>query len=183
MNGKIKRIAIIGNAGSGKSTLAWRLHTIFKLPVYHLDQYFWKPGWIFPNLDDYQVIHDELCDRDAWILDGMNLRLLQYRIERADIVIFLDIPRYKCFWRIFKRTLKYYGKETPSSAPGCCERFNGEFIRFLKWVWHFKSRYPERIREIVGDVMYEQSEKQFIVVRSQKEVDELVDALRKKHSL
>lgn len=170
----IKRIAIIGNAGSGKSMLAQKLHTIFKLPIYHLDKYFWKPGWVHPDYFEYAKVHSTICEQEEWIIDGMNLRLLEYRALHADMIIFLDIPRYKCFWRIFKRTWKYYGKETPSSAIGCAERFNWEFVKFLKWVWQFKKRYPERICEIVEDVVYDFPEKQFVIVKSQKEIDQLV---------
>ena len=43
------KIAIIGNPGSGKSTLASKLHHILGIPIYHLDQYFWKPGWQRPT--------------------------------------------------------------------------------------------------------------------------------------
>ena len=39
------KIAIIGNAGSGKSTLGFELHKKLDLPLYHLDQYYWKPNW------------------------------------------------------------------------------------------------------------------------------------------
>lgn len=145
----IKQIAIIGNAGSGKSMLANKMHNVFKLPVYHLDQYFWKPGWVEPNRVEYEKVHNALCDKDEWIIDGMNLRFLEYRAQKADMIIFLDIPRYQCIWNIFKRTWNYYGKETPSGAKGCYERFDRAFLKFLKWVWNFKKRYPNQIREIL----------------------------------
>lgn len=163
----IKRITIIGNAGSGKSTLSQRLHNITKLPVYHLDQYFWKPGWQHPDPDEYKKVHDEICDKEEWIIDGMNLRVLDYRIQYADMVIFLDIPRYQCFINIFKRTWRYYGKQTPSSANGCPERFNWAFIKFLKWVWDFKKRYPGKIQGILKHY----SEKKIYILKSRKEVD------------
>ncbi len=169
-----KRIAIIGNAGSGKSVLARKLHDIFGLPLYHLDQYFWKPNWTHPDLQEYKVTHDRLCEREAWIMDGMNLRLLEYRIQKADVIIFLDIPRYLCFWRIFKRVFTYYGKETPSSAAGCPEKLNWKFIKFLKWVWDFKKRYPGRIMELLGQY---KSTKHIYILKSQKEIDELVKEL------
>lgn len=168
---KIKRIAIIGNAGSGKSTLAQKLHLLAKLPVYHLDQYFWKPGWQQPDLAEYKLTHDSLCDKDEWIIDGMNLRVLEYRIQRADMIIFLDIPRYRCFAHIFKRTWKYYGKQTPSSAPGCPERFNWEFIKFLKWVWDFKKRYPSKIKDLFNQYS---NTKQIYILKSPKEIDSFI---------
>lgn len=164
----VKKIAIIGNAGSGKSTLALQLSKITHLSVYHLDQYFWGPNWTHPDYEAYSVIHSDLCDKDEWIIDGMNLRLLEYRVFCADMVIFLDIPRYVCFWRIFKRLFQYYGKETPSSASGCAERLNWNFVIFLKWVWNFKKRYPERIKWTLADYA---GEKEIYVFKKQREID------------
>jgi adenylate kinase family enzyme len=168
----VQRIAIIGNAGSGKSTLARQLHAIFHLPVYHLDQYFWKSGWVQPDPNEYKKIHDALCDKPEWIMDGMNLKLLEYRAKRADIIIFLDFPRYICFWRIFKRTFNYYGRETPSSAAGCSERFDWEFVKFLKWVWNFQKKYPSVIMEVLKNNMG--TNKKIYVLKSQKDIDTFV---------
>ena len=176
-NKEIKRIAIIGNAGSGKSTLTQKLQKITNLPVYYLDQYFWKPGWVRTDPDEYKKSHDAICDKDEWIIDGINLRVMEYRIKRADMIIFLDIPRYICIWRIFKRTFQYYGKETLSSPKGCPERFNWEFIKFLKWVWDFKKKYPPAIKELLKKYS---DEKQIYVFKTQQEVDAFVKNL--KHS-
>jgi adenylate kinase family enzyme len=170
----VKRIAIIGNAGSGKSTLARRLGQMIHIPVYHLDKYFWGPNWTYPNISEYKIIHDELCERNEWIIDGMQLRLLDYRAQRADVIIFLDIPRYVCLYRIFKRTFQYYGKETPSSAEKCPERINWSFFKFLKWVWDFKSKYPTEIKYILDSYS---STKQIYIFRSQLEVDSFVKNL------
>ena len=123
-----KRIAIIGNAGSGKSVLALKLHTLLKLPLYHLDQYYWKPGWERRDAEEYRKMHDDLCDKEEWIIDGVNRKVLAYRFEKADTIIFLDLPRYVCIWRIFKRTFQYFGKETPTGAHGCAERFDARIL-------------------------------------------------------
>lgn len=167
----IKRIAIIGNAGSGKSTLTQKLHAITQLPVYYLDQYYWKPGWVRTDPDEYKRVHDAICDKQDWIIDGINLRVMEYRIQKADMVIFLDMPRYLCFWRIFKRTFAHYGKETVSSPKGCPERFNWEFIKFLKWVWDFKKKYPPAIAELFKKYT---DNKQLYVLKSPEEVDKFV---------
>ena len=173
---EIKRIAIIGNAGSGKSTLTQKLHTITNLPVYYLDQYFWKPGWVRTDPDEYKKMHDAICDKDSWIIDGINLRVMEYRIQRADMIIFLDMPRYLCFYRIFKRTFKNYGKETASSPKGCPERFNWEFIKFLKWVWDFNKKYPTAIMELLQKYS---DQKQIHVFKSQQEVDAFISDFKR----
>jgi adenylate kinase family enzyme len=41
----MRRIIVIGIPGAGKSTFARRLGDKLNLPVYHLDRYFWSPGW------------------------------------------------------------------------------------------------------------------------------------------
>ncbi len=146
---RAKRIAIIGNAGSGKSTLAKQLQSKVHLPLYHLDQFFWKPNWTPPDRAEYKLIHDELCARDEWIIEGVNLSLMEYRLARADVIVLLRIPFYLCVWKILKRTFIYYGKETPSSAPGCKEGLGWKFFSFLKWVWDFEAKYPPKVFELL----------------------------------
>lgn len=172
---KIKRIAIIGNAGSGKSTLAKKLHTIFNLPVYHLDQYYFKPNWVKPDPKEYKIIHDSLCDKDKWIIEGINLKLLDHRAARADMLIFLDTPRYKCYWGIISRTIRYYDKETPTSAPGCKEQFNKAYLRIIKYIWDFDGMYKSKIKEIFAQYA---NTKQIYVLKSRKEIELLLEKLK-----
>ena len=120
----IKRITLIGNAGAGKSFLAQQLHTLLNLPVYHLDQYYFLPGWVKRTPEEYRKIYNRLIDQNVWIIEGINVSIFEERIKKADIVIFLDMPRRICLWRILKRALTYYGKETPTSAKDCHQRFN-----------------------------------------------------------
>lgn len=169
-----RRIAIIGNAGSGKSTLARKVQGFCGLPLHHLDTYFWKPNWTPPNRDEYKIVHDSLCDQDEWIIEGTNLSLWEHRMNRAEVIIVLKIPRILCIWRIFKRTWTYYGKETPSSAAGCREKVDGEFIRFIKWVWNFEPKYRTKIAELFGTY---QHTKKIYVLSSQQEIDVFLEKL------
>ncbi len=164
-----KKIAIIGNPGSGKSTLGLKLHKILGLPLYHLDQYFWKPGWVEPDRDEYQKIHNQLCDRPEWIIEGVSTSFFSYRAEKADVIIFLDIPRYISFYRVFKRALTCWGKVYFSSAKGCPERRPD--IKFLTFIWKFN-----RIRKpIIEDLLEKyKDQKKIFVVRNKKELAELI---------
>ena len=153
------KIAVIGCPGSGKSTLALQLHKILNIPLFHLDQYFWQPGWQRPDRDEFVKIHNALCDGASWITDGMATRYLGYRAERADIIIFLDVPWYICLFRIFKRAFLNFGKVFFSSAPGCPERFPDR--EFLTYVWNFNKEYRPRIDDILEK--YEGQKKIFII--------------------
>jgi len=56
------KISIVGNCGSGKSTLARTLHTALGIPVYHVDQYFFKPEWQASDRTEFGKVHNALND-------------------------------------------------------------------------------------------------------------------------
>jgi adenylate kinase family enzyme len=159
---KTMKIAIIGMPGSGKSTLALELAKKLSLPVYHLDQYFWKPGWVEPDRAEFAKIHNGLCDRNQWIIDGCALRFFEYRIQKADVIIFIDISCLTAFYRVFKRLFENYGKEYFASAKGCPEQ--GPTLKFLKYIWNFNTTQRPEIMRLLD--LYKDTKK-IIVIKSQ----------------
>ena len=127
----MKRIMIIGCCGSGKSTLARRLHLITKLPLYHLDQYYWKKNWTETPKDEWELIVRDLAEKEEWIIDGNYGGTFQPRMDRADTVIYLNYNTVKCLARVTKRVLKYHGKVRPDMPDGCPERFDFEFFHYV----------------------------------------------------
>lgn len=84
----MRRIAVIGCGGAGKTTLSRELGEILKLPVYHLDSFFWNPGWVPTPPEEWRRIQEELVSRDEWIMDGDYGGTLDIRFGRADTIIF-----------------------------------------------------------------------------------------------
>src|SRR5918992_2213979 len=103
----MKRILVIGSGGAGKSTVARRLGQLLDLEVNHLDKFYWKPGWVESPRDEWLETVIELINRDSWIIDGNYSGTLELRLQKADTVVFLDMPRRLCLWRIVKRNLQY----------------------------------------------------------------------------
>jgi hypothetical protein len=60
----------------------------------------------------------------------------------------------------------YHGKETPSSAEKCPERFGWKFIKFLQWTWNFKKRYQPHIIEL----LHSQKHAKIYILRSRQEI-------------
>jgi adenylate kinase family enzyme len=146
-----KKIMIVGNAGSGKTTLAFALHQKVQLPLYHLDQYYWLPDWQRPDFEVFTKIHAELCARDTWILEGIYFKLLPVRMAHADVIIFLDTPRWLCLWRVIKRAIMYAGHVIPGNPQGCKQNlWSMKFVEFLQWVWNFNDRYRENIIQMLA---------------------------------
>jgi len=127
----MNRILIIGCSGSGKTTLTNKLAAQTGLPVIHLDQEYFFPGWKEPKTEDWAKTVEQLAAREQWVMDGNFSGTFKYRMPRADTVVFVDRPTWLCLWRVLKRTLKHHGKVRPGSAPGCSERFDAHFFHYV----------------------------------------------------
>lgn len=166
---KYKKIMVIGCAGSGKTTIAFKLHKKLHLPIIHLDQYYWKQNWQRSDLDEFTQTHDKLCLQDAWIMEGSYMKLLENRAAQADMIIFLDMPRYICLWRVIKRTIFNIGKTIPGNPEDCPqELFTIKFIYFLQWIWNFNNRYKQTTLDLLNKW---KNTKKVYIFTSQKEVD------------
>lgn len=135
----MQRVLVIGCGGAGKTTLAVSLHRATGLPLIHLDELYWRPRWEATPAEEWEARVDELIARPRWIMDGNYGGTLDRRLEAADTVIFLDMPRLVCMRRLLQRRLRYHHRSRPSLPADCPERLS---LEFLWWVW----TYPERRR-------------------------------------
>lgn len=160
----MKRVAIIGSGGAGKTTLAHALGEKTGLPVVHLDRLYWNAGWVETPYEKWLGRQNSFLAQDCWIVDGNYGSTMDVRLAAADTVIFLDLPRLRCLWRIFKRRLKYHNRSRPDMTEDCPERLTGEFLRF---VW----TYPETRRPVILDKLRGLEGKQVIRLQSVREVE------------
>ena len=164
----MKKVLVIGSGGSGKSTVATRLGALLELEVIHLDKLFWRPGWSRPAPEEWLQTVTDLTDRDSWILDGNYSGTLELRVHKCDTVVFLDLSRWLCLWRIVTRGLRYRSGRRPDMAEGCPEKIDLEFVL---WVWN----YPRRTKPKVIKLLREQGEgKQIVWLRSRAEVEKFL---------
>ena len=139
----MKRIMVVGCGGSGKSTLTKELGKVLDIPIYHLDYYYWLPGWVPTPKQEWDEFVIELAAKPAWIIDGNFNRTMNLRLDKADTVIFLDYSRWSCLYGVIKRRLLYHGKTRPDLNEGCPEKLDWQFIR---WVWKFENEQAPIIR-------------------------------------
>ena len=59
----MRRILVVGCCGAGKTTLSRELGEILRIPVYHLDRYFWKPGWVEDSKENFDAALAKLLQR------------------------------------------------------------------------------------------------------------------------
>jgi adenylate kinase family enzyme len=130
----MQRVLIIGPCGAGKSTLATKLGQLLALPVFHMDQLNWQPGWVESSKDEIREKLTTIVVQDHWIIDGTYGGTLAERLERADMVVYLDFPIRLCVTRMLRRVWTYRGRTRPDMTEGCPERFDLPFLFYLlRW--------------------------------------------------
>lgn len=91
----MRRVLVMGPPGSGKSTFARGLGAARGLPVMHLDQAYWRPGWIEAPPEAFREAIEGMAAGPAWIIEGNYTSLalaLAPRLAAADTVVVLDVP-------------------------------------------------------------------------------------------
>ena len=162
------RIAIIGLAGSGKSTFANRLGKKLDRPVVHLDKEYWTGDWKkkYTSKEDWANFQRDLVKSDTWIIDGNYSSSLDIRLERADIIVFFDLPKWQCLWRAFART---FNRSQPFDKPeGAKEKIDWELIKFIL------NYSREEAKALLGKY---KDNRQIFMVKNDKEIAELLTRL------
>jgi len=117
----MKRVAVFGNAGGGKSTLARNLAAITRLPLYVIDMIEFRAGGGRVPREEYQQAHDELIQRDEWIIDGFGGKASAWaRFAVADTLIHIDLPLHIHYRWVTKRFIKGIFKNPegwPENSP------------------------------------------------------------------
>jgi adenylate kinase family enzyme len=130
----MKKIMIVGFSGSGKSTLARQLGEKLNIVPTHMDALYWKPGWAESSTEEHIEKLKPILQRDEWVIEGSYRRVLyRERLHDADTVIFLDMNRFLCFYRVIKRRILYRGRTRPDMGEGCPEKLDFEFAKWVLW--------------------------------------------------
>lgn len=147
----MKRVMISGGPGSGKSTLARALGAATSLPVHHMDQIHYKPGWEPRPLAEKISLAHAVENSASWIFEGGLSATYDHRAARADTLIWIDLPPALRIWRVVKRLATSYGQTRPDAAADCPEQFSRETFAFWKWIWDTRHSHRVRLHRLIAD--------------------------------
>ncbi len=165
MTREMKRVLVIGSGGAGKSSFAIRLAERTGLPLIHLDAEFWKPDRVETPKDEWAAKVEALVSRERWIMDGNFGGTMERRIAACDTVIFLDISRWLCLWRVITRRMRHQGRARPDMTPGCHEKLDASFL------WWILSYPGQRRRWILRRFSTLDPDRRAVVLDSTKAID------------
>ena len=150
----MKRICIIGGSGTGKTTLANNLGQQLKLPIYHIDGIHYLKDWEVRNKDERDRIILEKINEDKWIMDGTYNSTLKQRLEKADLIIYLDYSSIAQIKGALGRFIRNHGKEKQEIA-GCNEQMSWEFFWWVvNWRKNKRQTIIEQLKEVDNDKIY-----------------------------
>jgi adenylate kinase family enzyme len=105
----VKRVSVIGGSSTGKTTVSRELASLLGVPHIELDALHHDAGWQEAPADVLQARVDAALAAapDGWVVDGnYHGKLGTYVLERADTVVFLDLPLRTALRRVTWRTLR-----------------------------------------------------------------------------
>src|SRR5215211_6534429 len=85
------RVLVAGTSGSGKTTLAGIVAGTLALPRIELDALHHGPGWTIRPAFEADV--ERFSSGPAWVTEFQYAAVRDLLLERADLLVWLDLPR------------------------------------------------------------------------------------------
>lgn len=169
------RVLIGGTSGSGKSTLAQELSILTGLDYVELDALNHGPNWTVRPEFLSDVVAVSLSQQ--WVTDYQYADARPILLARADLVVYLLLPRRLVMWRIILRTIQrslrrqvlWNGNTEPPLHTFFTDRDH-----IIRWAWRTHSKGPGRVEKIAAG----HPDLPVVVLRSTREVQIWLEQVR-----
>ena len=175
----MRRVSLVGSPGSGKTTVGRTLAVSLGVPFVELDSIFHRPDWHELSREDFREQVADAIAAPEWVVDGNYSVVRDLVWDRADSVVWLDLPRRLVMRRIVLRTVRrtvtrerlWNGNREPWSNLYRLDP-NKSIIRFA-WVRH--AAYVERYEAAMSDAAYDHL--RFVRLRTAAEIDAVLASI------
>ena len=162
-----RRILVAGASGSGKTTLAARVGRALDVPHVEIDALHWHAGWT-PNPSFEQEVA-ALAASERWVTEGQYSSARPLLAARADLLVWLDLPRQTVLTRVVARTLRrrllrvelWHGNQEPPLRT-----FFTDPEHIVRWSMSTRGLYPDRVRQALRN----RPELRLVRLRSRRDV-------------
>lgn len=141
------RVLVAGTSGAGKTTLAARLGVLLDLPHTELDALFHGPGWV-PR-PSFAAEVAQLAAEPAWVTEWQYDAVRPLLAARADLLVWLDLPRALVLARVARRTTvrRLRGERlNHGNVEGPLRAVLTDPEHVVRWSWSSHPRTGPRVR-------------------------------------
>jgi adenylate kinase family enzyme len=176
--GTVTRVAVHGASGSGKTTLATALAARLGVARTELDALYHQPGWTQLPVDEFRAEVAARAAGPGWVIDG-NYRAVRDLVwQRAQLIVILDLPRWRVMAQLLRRTVK--------RSAVRAELWNGNRESFrnlastddqrnvVLWSWRTHHRYHD---EVPAEARSRAPHARVVVLRDRRSADAFPDRL------
>ncbi|MCF6320320.1 MAG: AAA family ATPase [Rhizobiaceae bacterium] len=163
------RVLVVGCSGGGKTTLSCKIAKHFDLEYQSIDRDVrWLANWTERDREEQREIIRDLVKGNRWIMDGSGPSTFDLRLKRADLVLWVRVPRHVAFIGLAKRVRDNFGTVRFGMTDGCEERLPDR--GFLSYIWNFEKKsapiFEQKFDEISPDLP-------IAILKSHKEMQQL----------
>jgi adenylate kinase family enzyme len=149
--GRPRRVLVAGTSGAGKTTLARTVAARLGCPHVELDALHHGPGWT-PRAE-FEADVDRFTAGPAWATEYLYPAVRELLLDRADLLIWLDLPRGLVMRRVIRRTVTrrlrrevlWNGNQEPPLRT-----FLTDPDHIVRWAWRMHGLDRVRLAAIAG---------------------------------
>jgi adenylate kinase family enzyme len=146
-----RRVLVAGGSGSGKTTLAGRVSQLLDVQHVEIDALFHGPGWT-PR-PEFVADVERFSSGPAWVTEWQYGAVRALLAQRADLLLWLDLPRSTVMRQVVRRTVarRLGGHELWNGnreAPLWTVLTDDEHV--IRWAWHTHGEWPGRVAQVAA---------------------------------
>ena len=143
------RVLIGGTSGSGKSTLAREVSERAGIPYTEIDALHHGAGWTVRS--EFAADVDTLAEKPCWVTEYQYRQVREVLADRADLVVWLDLPRNRVLRQVVRRTVQRRVHRTPmwsGNVEPPFRTFLTDADHIVRWSWRTHHRAAVRVAEL-----------------------------------
>ena len=155
---KYQKVVVFGLTASGKTTLAKKVSKILKTKIYHTDDFAYKKKWTIKSTkEEFMTKLQKTIKKNRWLVEGVHSEWVADAVKKADLVVFINPGKIIMARRAMRRSK---GAKTDNLWAK---------LKLLYWIFRWGPSWYRK---------YKTSSKEFIELKTNKEIDEFLTKIK-----
>lgn len=86
-----------------------------------------------------------IVEKDSWIIEGFISPEAKLKLEKADLILYLDYSGPRAAWGGLKRWWQHHDKIRPEMPAGCVEKLDWKYLKVM-WLRMERMEIEEAIK-------------------------------------